>query len=223
MAIWAIIEVFRDERLLHRIRRDLSDIGFQGIVSSEAVDKLLAIPLLQSVYSELLRLRVEVQTIFSSETEDIRVNQWKIPQGGLVVVPAGAAHRDPNVWNTGHGKYPLDQFWADRFLVYNGDKQDILTSPSDSDLKGASTGKAKFVNSGLTDTFMPYGIGERTCPGRGFARREIITICALFVERYDIKFVNKRQDFGMSTTFYGIGTQRPRSLIPFRIRERGDC
>lgn len=233
MAVWSIVEIFRDRDLLQRVREELCDIHFQGIVSGDEVDKLLAIPLLQSIYSELLRLRVQVQTLFYSDAEDIRVNEWQIPRGSLVVTAAGPAHRDPGFWNARNGERPLDSFWADRFLVYPHDPLSgphRVTKPTTDHAAAPKThlqtpsrdNKPKFVSSGLTDSFMPYGIGERTCPGRGFARREIITVCALIADRFDIEFLDGRQDWGMSTTFYGIGTQRPRSKIPFRIRSRAD-
>lgn len=121
MAIWNIIEVFKDKVLLSRLRAELSAADFQGITTDEDIEKLTAIPLLQSIYSELLRLRVEVQTVFSSDKEDIRINEWRVPKNSLVIVPAGAAHRDPTFWNTKNGEYPLDRFWADRFLAYPSD------------------------------------------------------------------------------------------------------
>lgn len=228
MAIWSIIEVFRDKQLLFKVREELARIEFHGTADDEDVEKLLTSPLLQSICNELLRLRVEVQTIFSSDKEDIQINQWRIPKGSLVVVPAGDAHKDPQVWNTRNGQYPLDTFWAERFLAYPGDPQSGPRKPShpDSDLTKAPGGTLqgdppKLVTSGLADCYMPFGIGERTCPGRGFARREIILFCAYAVGRYDIDFVSSRnQDYDMTTAFYGIGTQRPKGKIPFRIRRR---
>lgn len=227
MAIWSILEVFNDKELLCRVRSELSKVRFQGIINDEETEKLLAIPLLQSIYSELLRLRVEVQTMFCSDKEDIFVNDWRIPKGSLIVVPAGKAHMDNHFWNTRSGQYPLEQFWADRLLAYSGDPQSDPrkhTHPNhkstDSGEDNISRGKSRFVTSGLADSFMPYGIGERTCPGRGFARREIITFCALIVDRYDIEFPLERLDLRTTTAFYGIGTQRLKGVVPFKIRQR---
>lgn len=229
MAIWNVIEVFKDERLLSRLRAELTAADFRGITTNEDIEKLTAIPLLQSIYSELLRLRVEVQTIFSSDTEDIRINKWRVPKNSLVVVPAGAAHRDPTFWNARNGEYPLDRFWADRFLAYPNDPQSGPRKPDRYHDNKHGVGatrtafestKPKFVGSGLANSFMPYGIGERTCPGRGFARREIVAFCAFIVDRFDIEILSKEEDFKVTSAFYGIGTQRPRFKIPFKIRKR---
>lgn len=92
------------------------------MTSSQGFDKLISLLLLQSIYAELLRLRVEVQTVFSADQEDIRINKWRFPKS-LVVVPVGAAHRDPDFWSTKNGEHPVECFWADRFLAYPGDPQ----------------------------------------------------------------------------------------------------
>ena len=229
MAIWNIIEIFKDKTLLSRVRAELTAANFRGIATNEDLEKLTAIPLLQSIYSELLRLRVEVQTVFSSDTEDISINEWRIPKNSLVLVPAGAAHRDPKFWNTRDGVYPLDQFWADRFLAYPSDSQsgpkksdgsNETNDGSEAAFAASDNEKPIFISSGLANSFMPYGIGERTCPGRGFARREIFAFSALVVHQYDIEITSKERDFSVTTAFYGIGTQRPRNKIPFRIRKR---
>ncbi|KAL8773411.1 MAG: hypothetical protein Q9194_004341 [Teloschistes cf. exilis] len=83
-----------DKQLLFKVREELARVEFHGTADTDDIEKLLASPLLQSICNELLRLRVEVQTIFSSDKEDIQINEWRIPKGSLVVVPAwGCAQR----------------------------------------------------------------------------------------------------------------------------------
>lgn len=78
----------------------------------------------------------------------------------------------------------------------------------------------KFVNSGLADSYMSYGIEERTCSGRNFARREIVAFCALIVHYFDVELHVTNKGFEETSTFYEIGTQRLRNKISFRIRKR---
>lgn len=227
MAIWGVVEIFKDAQLLNRVRNELEKVNFRGIEEESNVEILLKIPLLQSIYHELLRLRVEVQTLFSSDKEDIQLGEWRLPKGSIVVVPAGDAHQDPDVWNTKGGRYPIDEFWADRFLSYPGDAQSgprkpfyVRPAAAQTSFDHREEGHPKFVLPSLTDSWMPFGIGERTCPGRGFAKKEIIWFCAFIVDSYDIELVAGDQDYGTTTAFYGIGTQRPRSKMPFRIRKK---
>ncbi|KAK3173546.1 hypothetical protein OEA41_006876 [Lepraria neglecta] len=186
-AIWTIIEIFRDKDLLSRVRAELSAAGIDGIITDHDIDKLLKFPLLQSVYAEVLRLRADIQSVFCSEREDIRINEWRFPKRSLLLVPTGPAHRDEDFWNTRDGERRLNKFWADRFFVYANDprsgprkkivaqmdKATVYTSTNT-----AATNSPKFVSSGLSNSFMPHGVGERVCPGRFFARREIIAFCA---------------------------------------------
>lgn len=231
MAIWNIIEVFRDKNLLLRVRAELAAAEFQGITSSQDIDKLLSLPLLQSVQAETLRLRVEVQTVFSGYQEDTLINEWRIPQRSLVVVPSGAAHRDSNFWNTKDGQHPLDTFWADRFLAYQNDPRsgprrytaaDGGISRQETPKAGSADdgGQPKFVSSGLANSYIPFGIGERMCPGRGLARREIVAFCAIIVQSFDVEFLSPQKVYKLDPAFYGIGTQRPLGSIPFKIRKR---
>ena len=227
MIIWNLIEVFRDPKLLSRVRAELTAANVQGVTSNQDVEKLLSLPLLQSIYAELLRLRVEVSSVLSSAREEIRINSWRVPKDRLVIIPTGEAHKDASFWNTRNGKYPLDQFWADRFLAHPGDPQsgprkDGMLSGErwDEDMARAPTGptKAKFIGSGLADSFIPWGVGERVCPGRGIARRAIVAVVAIMVERFDMEILST--DFELNPAFYGLGTQRPLRRIPFRIRKR---
>ena len=101
MAIWNIIDIYRDKILLSRIQEELTAADLHGKTSSQAVDTVLL---------GLLRLRVKVQTVFSSDQEDIRINVWRFPKKSLVIIPAGAAHRDQAFSNTKDGEYPVDKF-----------------------------------------------------------------------------------------------------------------
>ncbi len=68
------------------------------------------------------------------------------------------AHMDEVVWNTKGGERPLDQFWAERFLVDPRDKSSgptrkrVAPSPEDADKT-----EAYFCSEGLEGAWIPYG------------------------------------------------------------------
>jgi cytochrome P450 len=229
-AIWTIIEIFSDATLLSRVRAELRAADFQSFTTNAAVDKLISLPLLQSIYSEVLRLRVEVQHVLYSNHDEIQINEYRFPRRQIIMVPSGPAHMNADAWNTRDGEHPLDTFWADRFLVYPNDplsgpaRKSPSSPPSPTSPTSPTTtsdpGKPKFKDSSVSDSFIPYGVGERTCPGRFFSKREIIAFCATIVNDYDVDLLTKQKKFEHSPTFYGFGTQRPASRIPFRIRKR---
>lgn len=159
---------------------------------------------------------------------DFKLQKWAFPRRHLVLVPTSAAHLDVSFWNTRHDEHPLDTFWAERFLVYDGDSSSgplKTASSSERDERSQFGGDGiqknfRFKDSGLTDGFIPYGIGERTCPGKAFSRREIIAFCAIVVTNFDIELRTKQKDFRSSMKFFGVGTESPKETIPFKIRKR---
>ncbi len=119
MAIWSVIEVFKNESLVDRVRAELESVNFQSIC--QGLEKLYSLPLLQSIYSETVRLHSETQSVFYNDKEDIHINQWRFPKGSLLLVPNSPFLRDETLWNTRGAEFPADTFWADRFLAYPGD------------------------------------------------------------------------------------------------------
>ena len=211
--------------MLIRVRQELEKAKFQGSTSCKDMEILDSLPLLQSIYSEVLRLRVEGQHVLYSN-KDFRLQDWIFPKHRLVLVPTSAAHLDKEFWNTKNDAHPLDTFWSDRFLVYGGDTTSgprrNCSAGEYADINASSKIKdtIRFKNNGLADGFIPYGIGERTCPGRAFSRQEILAFCGVIVYNFDIELLTAQKHFGSSMKFLGVGTESPAEKIPFRVRVR---
>lgn len=138
------------------------------------------------------------------------------------------------IWSTGGDKnpYPLDTFWSDRFIVNPEDpssgplrrpkeKKNRPNAASQSN-KAADPAKPYFSVDGLSASWVPYGGGQSLCPGRHFAKQEIITTTAILLAAYEIELIEergkKRPEVDMSC--FGFGTMPPNRKIPFRIRRR---
>ena len=158
----------------------------------------------------------------SPERKDMKINEWIFPQNETVLIATTPAHMDENVWNTGKAnEHPLNRFWADRFLIYpddpssgpkkRTDRDETFNSPKGSD--------PTFSLEGLEGSWIPYGGGFRACPGRHFAKREILMALAVMVTLFDIE-VDGSSALQTDPRVNGLGTQRPKNPIPFRIRER---
>ena len=208
-----------------RVRQELEEAQFQGSTSCKDIEILDSLPLLQSIYSEVLRLRVEGQHVLYSN-KDFCLQNWLFPKHRLVLVPTSAAHLNKDFWNTKSDTHPLDTFWSDRFLVYDDDPTSGPKRPSPAvrytETKGSGKSKAtmRFKDNSLSDGFIPYGVGERICPGRAFSRREILVFCGVMVHNFDIELLTHQRDFGSSMKFFGVGTESPAERIPFKIRVR---
>jgi len=130
---------------------------------------LASLPLLQSVYAELLRLHVSIN-ITREIMAPIVVQGHCLEKGALLQAPTDIAHLDEEVWHAeGHA---ASEFWAARHIKDN---------------ETAAT--RHFAMAGGPNSFFPYGGGVSMCPGRFFAKQEIIITLAMLVAKFDVEFV----------------------------------
>jgi len=220
------LHIFRNPALTTRLRSLLFSSG--TVSPTTLLPDLTTLlhstpPLLSSVYAETLRLHLQAYVTRSSPHADVIVGGWTLPRDKVCMVNTYAAHMDEGTWNTRGGRYPVGRFWEERFLVYPGDpgsgplrrdgggKQPDLVEEKD---KGEPT----FSLEGLEGAWIPYGGGYAACPGRHFAKRIILYTTALLVGGYDIEILTDRLE--MDDSCFGLGTQKPKHEVPFRIRRR---
>ncbi|KAI1842734.1 hypothetical protein JX265_005061 [Neoarthrinium moseri] len=182
MAAYMLIEMIHEPSLLSRVRDELSSIAGLNNSSSLELDvaALCRLPLLGSVYKECLRLRASIP-LTRRLHNDIEIDGYTLRAGNFILAPSWLSHQDEKVWSVpGH---PPNEFWADRFLHKGKGSTDAspkLSVPS----AGRESGNA--IKAG---DFFPFGGGSIICPGRFFAKQEILTAVALIVTSFDIEFV----------------------------------
>ncbi|KAL3962976.1 hypothetical protein ACCO45_004499, partial [Purpureocillium lilacinum] len=150
-AVWMVLHILLSPGLQSRL-----DPGFNAAFNrnsgSMQIDKLLGMPLLNSIYCETLRLHA-AGTIGRKSTSD-----FELPGVGQFVTAPQLFLSD------GTPKHPLDKFWAERFLLYKDDpisgpfrqpaylRQGSLPIPEASEKRDRD---AKLVTSGLHDADHP--------------------------------------------------------------------
>lgn len=164
-------QMYRDPSVLEEIRASVHDAiepepepGTTHLkFDIKALEK---IPLLLSLYAETLRFGVQIHIPRCSPHEDLHVGGKAIPQDKLVLVNTWVAHTDEEVWNTRDGEFPLDRFWARRFLVDPDDdrsgpvkrqQRHETTSSIIAGTKTDSRGRVEFSIDGLDGVWIPYG------------------------------------------------------------------
>jgi hypothetical protein len=168
---WIIIDAIRTPVLLASLREEISTTVSSSKKTGNVdfdVPKLLSLPLLSSVYTETLRLRIST-TPTRQLLNDLEVDGLILKQGNAVMIPSWLAHTNSE-WST--PEHPATSFWAERFL------------PS----------KASDKNSGInmtpkTGNYFPFGGGSSMCPGRFFAKQEILTAVAMFIWKFEVEFL----------------------------------
>ncbi|KUJ06800.1 cytochrome P450 [Mollisia scopiformis] len=211
-ASWAIFDIYRDPELLVRVRAEVDTCAIKdadGLIRFD-IDQLLRLPVLQAVYAETLRLRMHFYIIRMSDRAEINIRDWIIPRQKVIVTPTTVAHMDSEAWSTGlKNEHPVDQFWAGRFLKYPSKSNTQLGDPT-------------FSTKELEGSWIPYGGGPRQCPGRHFAKRQILLTTALMVSLFDCEIIKDGKDMKEDFTLkgFGSGVSHPAGKIPMRIRRR---
>ena len=140
---------------------------------------------------------------------------------------------DDEVWSTGYNgsQHPLNEFWADRFLVYPGIpksgpfKTPAVTTtqpviPNESFQNQRTCVKGPFFSlERLEGAWIPYGGGQRICPGRRFAKQEMLLTLAMLCSKFEIDVGHigtRKPDHDWSA--FGFGALSPSTRTPFKIK-----
>ncbi|MCJ1394726.1 hypothetical protein MMC18_007606, partial [Xylographa bjoerkii] len=236
---WCIFQLLQRPIAFQTAREEIaasqSDSCVPGIPAMD-IDSLCSKPLLQSAYAETLRLYTSLFALRSAAHEDFKLGDWLIPEGKLMAVDSRVAHMDKTIWNTGgataddEGPYPLDHFWPERFLEFADDPtsgplrcrtQKPKAATRDSPPVPNGNGP-QFTMEGLAGAWMPFGGGIRQCPGRQFAKQEIILSFAIIATMFDIELRDdgKGNRVEPDMKYWGLGTLAPKQKVPFRMRRR---
>jgi cytochrome P450 len=167
---------------------------------------------------------------------DFQLKGWRFKQNDMIAWSSSIESFDEKVWGTGSSAdpHPLDEFWSDRFVIYPNDPSSgplknpklspstIVAPPPQKEKKNENEdAKPRFSLEGLSSSWLPYGGGVRLCPGRHFAKQEMISSTAIFLTAFDIE-LKVPQGFRpeVDQSYFGFETMPPKGVIPARIRRR---
>lgn len=170
------------------------------------IDGLGKKPLLQSTYAEVLRLRVSILVSRMAEFGDISFSDYAIRRNEFVLMPTDGLHFNEAAWRRAgrpSNNAPLSGFDARRFLVQS------------------DAGPPEFSTDGLAGLWIPFGGGERMCPGRHLAKLEMILTYAYLFSKYDLELGHvDTESVQCDMRFAPFGALPPNRQVPFRIRRK---
>ncbi|KAL8934199.1 MAG: hypothetical protein Q9216_006029 [Gyalolechia sp. 2 TL-2023] len=248
---WLLLEIVRDPSLHPTIHREIatssrslpqsdSHSTIHGGLSSGqqfVVPLLSNCQLLQSMYTETLRLRTATLMIHSPEFSDFNFNQWLFPKDKLILISSHTAHMDRESWHGSGEKgagIPVEEFCAERFLTWKGNTESRSNTSSSQKPPGSEKDgargverdrshleQASFTMAGHAGKWIPYGGGPGICPGRHFSKNLMLLTSALMFSAFEIELnVEKGWKPKMDMRYYGLGVLPPQGKVPFKIRRR---
>lgn len=176
------------------------------------ISALVSLPLFQSILQEILRLYTDVLVTRDVHADlvlpvDEGKRQIKFRKGDLIMAPSWLGGRDEGRWHDP----PPDVFYAERFLQHD-----------------PRIGEEIFTTAGTAGKFFPFGGGKTICPGRVFAKQEVLGAVATVLLNYDIQWLgfldgkgNETQKFpGLAKMFAGKGVMSREGDMKVLMRKR---
>ncbi|KAH8892796.1 cytochrome P450 [Thozetella sp. PMI_491] len=210
---WFVFEALRNPSLHSRLLQEVERSACQedGHIDQRT---LVSQPLVQSTYAEVLRLYVPIFLNRVAEYDDVDIGGYTIPKGTYTMVYSRTSALNHEAWMSAGRqlKRPLEEFDADRFLV----------DPEPGTTEGFTAPQEKrFSMDGLAGLWLPYGGGDRICPGRHFAKAEILVTYAVLFTKFDVEITApnpaaEEPDLGHAP----FGSLPPKSKLSFRIRRK---
>lgn len=238
--LWTLLGVLLSDNLLSRVQAEMADCLSPSTSNTFSVPALCSKPLLNGIYLESLRYCSATTSARNPVLDNFQLCGWNMPRDSLMLSISWFGGHDSNFWNQGrlfpNGKpsHPVDTFWAERFLEYPDDpasgpvrKPDpsiYLPHPKTQQRTASDDKLAKPIShtAALQGHFYPYGGGSRICPGRHFAKQEMLAAVAIMLHEFEIELVDKaeaqktRPDMKMFPT----GALGPDRGVRVRMRRR---
>ncbi|KAH7235366.1 cytochrome P450 [Fusarium tricinctum] len=225
---WMILEVVQRPTLLGKVRAEIAP--FMGGLSSSKtsipdidIDGLCQQPLVQSIYAEVLRVHNGTVVARVPQVSDFSIAGWTFPKDQPIIISTFDTARKPSVWNQGtpDEPHPVDEFWPERFII---EPKDPTSGPTLSQTRLPETkddsSKPYFTLDGTAGSWIPYGGGSRMCPGRHFAKKELIVTMAMFLTTFDIELEPRDDWIQNDAKYFMFGVMHPKGPIPARVRRR---
>ncbi|KIY02676.1 uncharacterized protein Z520_01141 [Fonsecaea multimorphosa CBS 102226] len=161
------------------------------------ISVLLTQPLLNSAVHETMRHYIDL-LVTRQLNNDMVLDGYLLKKGDLIMAPTSLSHHDPRFWDH-HQQYlkesdkaPADSWVAERFLKHQ--------DPDDT-----TGGKETFSASWAAGKFFPFGGGMHACPGRVFAKQEILGAVATLLAQFEIRFVEYLRTDSKGNAVAGLG------------------
>lgn len=144
--------IVRDPGLFASIREEVESVfTIDPSTGKKILDiqRMLALPLLQSVYIECLRMHMSIN-VTRQVLKPTLFEGYLIEKGAIIQGPAEIVHYEEESW--GKEDHPASEFWAERHVKYVDPEEDDEVVVDEKKKK-----VRQFAMSGRAADFFPYG------------------------------------------------------------------
>lgn len=143
-------------------------------------------PLLNSIFQEVLRLHVDLLVVRNVDT-DVNLGPHLAHRDNMIMAPSWMSHRHSDNFSKPEAFDPA------RFIT-----------------EDPASGKMRFSTAGLDGKLFPFGGGHYMCPGRTFAKQEVLGAVAALLLNFDVEV----DQFVASKRKSSVGAGRSASGFP---------
>ena len=109
---WCLIYMILHPEVMFLVQKEIDDVI--GSLRLPSINDRSSMPYTQAVILEIQRVAdIAPMGVLHKSTEAIRVENYSIPPGTVLVPFQYAAHRDPNIWNEPY-KFKPERFLDDQ-------------------------------------------------------------------------------------------------------------
>ena len=147
MTMWMVLEIARDPSLLRAVREQVVDAYTTDDETGNRtlnLKKLVKLPLLQSIFTEVLRLHMNFNVI-RDVNDEIEMDGFKLRKGSMLQALMRVAHHDEAIWSS--DEHPASEFWAERHIKVQ----------ESTDAERNVTQERVFSMAGRPSSYFPFG------------------------------------------------------------------
>lgn len=220
-AIWSIIELTRNPDLAGHVANQVTQQS-SSAKTAYRVDEIVSIPIFQSLHEEIRRLRMARCVTYTNDKQEIVLDEhWTLCKGYTAIFFSQDVALNTEAWEKARPqttKEPLNDFWAQRFLVPDTPSSKARGKQQSKEVFG----KGDFSMEGLEILAPVFGDEQHFALGIDYAKSIQAATVSVLLNEFDIQLCDPDATNEAIPTEREVafGAVRPLDRVAVRIKKR---